>query len=123
MRVDSVRPTDHQKAVLAIIASSPTSKVAAEEVTKDPNTKEAADILTKLGAVTFDGVDLAFTDVGEQLAQDENIVDMSGALTTAGTFYLKYSQHADQYSQEDQPEETLPMESYSLVKELLSLKG
>lgn len=121
MVVNNVKPTAHQKTVLAIIASSATPKIAAEDLTSNPNTKEAADLLVQLGAVSVENGEAVLTQVGDQLARDENIIDEMGGLTPNGTVYLKMFQ---KNKVSDDTTEELPSvaESATLIAELLALK-
>lgn len=119
MITNNIRPTSHQKTVLAIVASSPSSKVAAEYIMQNPNTKEAADLLVQIGVLTLDNNEAALTDSGQQLAIDENIIDEMGELTSNGTMYLKMFQknQSDSESGDDAP----IGECVSLIVELLTL--
>jgi hypothetical protein len=88
-RIDNIQPNAHMKAVLAIIANAATSKIAAEDITGDINLQKAAQLLVQIGAISYDSSSASFTETGTQLAQDENIIDGSGALTVNGIMHIK----------------------------------
>lgn len=82
--LNSVHPTDNQKRVLAKIAASPTSTVAAEEISNNQNMIAARDMLMKLGLITVNNGEAEMTERGAQVAVDENIIDDNGELTKTG---------------------------------------
>ena len=82
VRLDSSRLSDSQKAVLAIIALSPSPVVAASTIEQRDNLVMARNLLMKIGAVeAIDGQSAQLTPKGEQLAQDQNIIDDAGEVT------------------------------------------
>lgn len=85
--MNSVHPTDNQKRVLAKIAASPTSTVAAEEISTGQNMVAARDMLMKLGLITLNNGEAAMTERGAQVAVDENLIDDNGQLTKTGQAY------------------------------------
>lgn len=83
--LNSVRLTDNQKRVIAKIVAAPTPKVAAEEISNGVNLIQARDTLVDLKLITQSLEDTAeLTDTGTKVAQDENIIDVSGQLTPDG---------------------------------------
>ena len=89
MQSDNVKLNSHQKTVLAIVASSPTPKVAASDISRSANLNQSAQILARLGVIIYDQASASLTPAGVELSQEENITDSSGQLTTNGTVYLK----------------------------------
>lgn len=85
--VETVRPTDNQKRVLAKILASPTATVAANEMIGSQNMIAARDMLMKLGLITVSNGDASVTDRGVRVATEENLIDDSGALTPEGKAY------------------------------------
>lgn len=85
--LNSIHPSDNQKRVLAKIAASPTSTVAAEEISGNQNMVAARDMLMKLGLITLNNGEAALTDRGAQVAVDENLIDDNGQLTKTGQAY------------------------------------
>lgn len=131
MRIMSaVHPTENQKRVLAKIAAAPTPTVAAEEISKNANLVAARNMLMKLGVITFADNEAALTDKGQQIAQEENVVDEGGQLTELGQ-KLAYTDpmgkpdadNAGGPPQQQQPAPPpgggLSLESFALLKELL----
>lgn len=143
MRIMSaVHPTDNQKRVLAKISAAPTPKVAGEEISKDPNMVAARDMLVKLQIISMQSGEAQLTDSGRQVSQDENIIDQNGQLTKTGEALAFTSpqgqpdndtsgQAADSQPAQQAPvamdpsqpqggsSSSAPMESFSLLKQLL----
>lgn len=80
----TVTLTSNQKRVLAKILASPTPKVAGKEISGDQNLIAARDQLMKLGAIEYVAGEASVTEKGQQLAQEENVVDQNGQLTPDG---------------------------------------
>lgn len=81
----TVRLTEHQKTIMAMIFASPEGNLPDEDISKGPNLKQARDLLVKLGMITNDGENkYSVTDKGQKIAKDENIVDDTGQLTELG---------------------------------------
>lgn len=137
----SVHPTDNQKRILAIIASSPTSAVADQEIATNQNMIAARDLMMKMGLITVSDSEVALTDQGAQVAVDENIIDDNGQLTKMGQAYAappgstlpaEQDDNSDDLSGVDVPPvdpaqaagarapELTYGESFSLLKELLN---
>lgn len=76
--------TNNQKRVLAKIASSPTPKVAAEEISRDQNLIAARDQLAKLDVISYFNNEAKLTEKGEQIAKEEGITDETGQLSPDG---------------------------------------
>lgn len=141
MRIMSaVHPSDNQKRVLAKIAAAPTPKVAGEEISKDANMVAARNMLMKLQVITFNNGEAEMTQSGVQISQDEDIIDQSGQLTKTGEALAFTSPQGQPdadtsgQAQDQQPPtqapmdptqqagpqgSTAPMESFSLLKQLL----
>ena len=116
MRINqAIHPTYNQKRVLAKIIAAPTPTVAAQSIIGDQNLVAARSALMKLGLVTLSNGESSVTDRGIQVATDENIVDAGGELSQVGQ-ELAYGDVA----QPAGPVQQAPMESFSLLKELLS---
>lgn len=77
----NIKPTQQQRIVLAIIATSATPKIAGGLLSKNLYTNTAAKILARMGLIIYDGVEAAFTNAGEQLASNENVLDVGGTAT------------------------------------------
>lgn len=113
MKSSNVRLNSHQKTVLAIVAYAPTAKVAAEDIVKNANLRQAAQTLATLGALAYDDAAATITQVGSELSVDENITDELGELTTNGQMYLKvFQQNTPQVEAE-------PVVTESLLADLL----
>jgi hypothetical protein len=96
--LNSVRLNDNQKRVIAKIVAAPTPKVAAEEISNGVNLSQARDALVDLGLVVFTLTDHAeLTDRGQQVAQEENLVDGGGQLSPDGEKYA----YTDEYGKDD----------------------
>ena len=81
----TVRLTEHQKTVMAMILASPEGNLPDEDISKGPNLKQARDLLIQLSLITNDGENkYSVTEQGQKVAKDENIVDDSGELTEFG---------------------------------------
>ena len=118
MRVDSVKLNSHQKTVLAIIADAPTSKVAAGDISNNPNLNQGALLLQKLGIINYSNTDASITDAGVQVSQEENITDETGMLTTNGTMFLKMNATN---GKPQATEETPPVVGESLLHQLVKI--
>lgn len=92
--LSSVRPTTSQKRVIAKIIASPTPTVAGGQLSADANLVAARNMLAKLGVISVADAEVTLTDVGQQLARDENIVDQMGELTQDGK-QLAYTKTSD----------------------------
>lgn len=133
-----VRPNNNQKRILAKIAASPTSSVAANEISTGQNIVVARDTLMKMGLITMNNNSAEMTERGRQVAQEENILDAEGNLTQAGKQWA-YTDAEGEFDTQDQqldkvpvppldPAQTAPArqpeltygESFSLLKELLN---
>jgi hypothetical protein len=85
MRIlNTLRPTNHQQRVLAILASTDNPTIASQRLSGSQNLVNARDMLMRLGAVTGTAERAELTDSGRTLAQDSNIIDQSGQLTDVG---------------------------------------
>lgn len=110
-RAEALQLTDTQKKVIARIVAAATPKVAAEDISKDPNIVAARDMLIKLGVITFsEGTLAALTASGKKLATDSNIIDAAGILTDEGNKLLK-----------PEDEEPATTESYTFIKSIVKL--
>jgi len=103
--MNSVHPTDNQKRVLAKIAASPTSTVAAQQISDSQNMVAARDMLMKLGLIMVSNGEASLTDRGAQVAVDENIIDDNGELTKMGQMlaYTGPDGRPDTDQAQDQP--------------------
>lgn len=117
MRIlNTFRPTNIQKQVLAKIAAAATPTVAGTAVSSGANTVSARDTLVKLGIITFGSGEAALTDLGTQIATAENIVDETGGLTQAGQALAGAKETQQVPVATDQP---TTMESFATLKALL----
>ena len=81
----TIRLTQHQMVVLAMIIASPEGNLPDEDISKGPNLKQARNILIQLDMITNDGENkYSVTEKGQKVAKDENIVDDMGELTELG---------------------------------------
>ena len=117
MQANNVRLNSHQKAVLVIIKSSATPKVAAEDIHSCQNLYAAAKLLQQVGAIQFTETAVSLTPEGEDLAKQSNLLDDLGNVTTQGKVYLKLSKH-DSASPEESTDQ--PTVGESLMASLLS---
>lgn len=83
-----IRLTDHQKKVLVRVMNAATEVVAGTEAGRTTQLATARDMLTKLGLIDFDGKKASVTDKGNEVMQDEGLVDDSGTLTNDGNKFL-----------------------------------
>ncbi len=98
----TIRLTEHQKTVLAMILASPEGNLPDEDISKGPNLKQARDLLIQLDMITNDGENkYSVTEKGQKVAKDEDIVDDTGELTEFGQG-LAYP------DQEKEPDATSP---------------
>lgn len=121
MRIlDTFRPTNTQKRVIARIAASPTPTVAGDSVSRGVNVVGARNTLMRLGFITYINGEATLTDQGQQLAVAENIID-DGGLTAAGKqlAQMEPEQQAQPTGAEEQMPQLPPMESFALLKDLL----
>lgn len=106
----SIRLTDNQKRVLSKIVASPTPKVAGEQISDDENLVAATNMLVKLGLVQVSPAgEASLTDQGNQIMQQEALVDETGQLTDDGNKFAFTDK--DGTSDEDlpkQPDQTEP---------------
>lgn len=117
MRIlNTIRPNNNQRMVLAIILASPTPKIAAEQLTGNSNIVSARDTLAKIGAITFSLEQAALTDRGTQIAREENIVDDAGQLTAQGQQLLQ--QDTEQTPGNQEQSNDINLEGFSLLKEI-----
>lgn len=79
-----VHPTTNQSAVLAKIASAPTPKLAASNISDSPNLAAARDMLQKMGLITLNDEGAFLTDQGKEVMVNQNLMDPSGGLTQDG---------------------------------------
>lgn len=82
--LSSIRLTDNQKRAMARIIAAPTTKVAADEVSRDSNMIGARNTLINLGLIHFANDDAAVTEKGLQVMKDQALVDETGQLTPDG---------------------------------------
>lgn len=83
--LSTLRPTQNQMIVLAkIVASQDVPARAAAEISTNTNMIAARNLLMKLNAITYTDNSASLTDIGQQLAREQNIVDESGQLTEEG---------------------------------------
>lgn len=81
----TIRLTQNQMQVMAMILASPEGNLPDEDISKGPNLKQARDLLIQLDMITNDGENkYSVTDKGQKVAKDENIVDNMGGLTEFG---------------------------------------
>lgn len=107
--VDTIQLTTNQKAVIAKIVAAATPKVAAEDVSHNPNIVEARKMLEKHGFITFrEGVLAALTASGKKIAIDSDIIDATGGLTVEGNKLVGNKEEAP-----------TTMESYKFIKQLV----
>lgn len=121
--LSAIHPTDNQKRILAKIVAAPTSKVGGEDISNDVNLVAARNILVKLGLIAFNNGEATLTDQGTQVAQDENIIDQTGALTPTGealAFTTPAGNEDRDTAGEAQTDQSIPTESFKLLKQLLS---
>lgn len=85
----SVNLTNNQLRVLAIIAANKSNpKTAAKQISTGYNIIAARNILLDLEAITYSSTKATMTDKGEQLAQDNDIIDDAGEITDTGNQLL-----------------------------------
>jgi len=81
----TIRLTQNQMQVLAMILASPEGNLPDEDISRGPNLKQARDLLIQLDMITNDGENkYSVTEKGKKVAKDENIVDDMGELTELG---------------------------------------
>ena len=81
----TVRLTQYQKTVLALVAAAPDGIVPDEDISKDRNMSAARKLLVKLGLLVNEKEDqYSISDAGQKVAKDEGIVDDGGQLTELG---------------------------------------
>ncbi len=81
----SIKPTQNQLTVMALIAASKEKPArAAQVVSMGTNMVAARNMLMKLGLIVYTPSHAALTDSGTQLAVDYDIIDDSGTLTDSG---------------------------------------
>lgn len=81
----TIRLTQNQMQVLAMIIASPEGNLPDEDISKGPNLKQARDLLIQLDMITNDGENkYSVTEKGQKVAKDEDIVDDMGELSELG---------------------------------------
>jgi len=81
----TIRLTQNQMQVLAMIIASPEGNLPDEDISKGPNLKQARNLLIQLDMITNDGENkYSVTEKGQKVAKDEDIVDDMGELTELG---------------------------------------
>jgi len=73
-----------QKQVIAKIVAAPTPKKAATDIAANHNLQTARNLLANLGIITFTENEAHLTELGTNLAVEEDIAYESGQLTDAG---------------------------------------
>lgn len=118
--MNTVRPSETQKQIIALIIAAPTPRVAGDDISQTPNLVAARDILAKLGMINFDMGNAELTEAGSALAVDQNIADESGMLTDYGTQLVgSNNQQNDQTTNDDTVMPT--NESFKFLRELLKI--
>lgn len=111
------RPTETQKQVIRNILSAPTPMIAASNISNSMQLRTARDMLAKLGFIEFTDSSAELTDLGSQLAADENIIDGEGNI-------VDDEPPTEEVPSDVQQDDAIPpMESYSFIKELLNKKS
>jgi len=83
--LSTLRPTQNQLRVIAkICAAKDFPARAAAEISSDTNLVAARNLLMKLNIITFTDDNAALTDIGEQVALEQNIIDDAGEMTEDG---------------------------------------
>ena len=113
--LNTFRPTNTQKEVIAKVAGAATPTVAYDAVSMGVNTVAARDTLVKLGIIELNGGEVSLTDSGLQLATAENITDETGGLTSVGQALASTEEISQAPDVNTQP----PMESFATLKSLL----
>lgn len=81
-RVNAIlRPTRHQKEVLAKIRGAATPETAAANVSQDAHLVAARDLLVKLGLIEVQDGQASITPRGEEVMRNQNLIDETGQLT------------------------------------------
>lgn len=81
----TLRPTQTQLQVLSkIIASQNVPLKAAADISIGANMVAARNMLMKLNLITYSPKAAALTEIGQQFAREQDIVDNSGQLTPIG---------------------------------------
>lgn len=75
------RPTEHERAVVALIAISQTPQLAFDQIRNGLKLNAAADRLNKLGLIAIIDGEATLTPAGEEFAQAQAIQDESGQVT------------------------------------------
>jgi hypothetical protein len=84
--LNTIRPTQNQQIVLALIAQNKNKPAkAAASVSTGENMVAARNMLMRLDVISYTPSHAILTTKGEQIAKDYNIIDDSGALTPEGT--------------------------------------
>ena len=94
------RPTENQMAVLSKIVAAATPRLAAADISDDPNLSAARDMLEKLGLITLSDEGAFVTDAGDEVMVNQNLAT-DGRLTDVG---LK-SAHGDEAEDAAPPED------------------
>lgn len=98
--------------VLALIASQPEAAQTTQLISTGLNVRTAVDMLTRLGAIIQVDGKTSLSDIGNQLAQSQGLIDSSGQLTPAGEQLLPQQQSdqnvgADQMNMQQPPPDQL----------------
>jgi hypothetical protein len=111
--LQSIRLTDTQKRVMCKIVAAPTPKVAGDQLSADKNLVAARDILNDLNLITMTPRgEVALSDQGTQIMQQEALIDDAGELTDDGQQFAMTN--AAGKSTEDRPTtppQTSPMDT------------
>ena len=94
--------------IAKIVASQDVPARAAAEISANTNMIAARNLLMKLNVITYTDNSASLTDIGQQLARDQNIVDEGGQLTDEG------NKLASATSDGKQPKETPPQQDNSM---------
>jgi len=104
----NVRLTDHQKSVLANIVARDNQNttlvdlVSGTEDAHKQNLATAVKTLEQIGLIQLTGKELAVTDTGTRVMNDEGMVDETGQLNDEGrTYQFKYTSGEEGKTQQD----------------------
>ena len=95
------RPTENQMAVLSKIVAAATPRLAAAELSGDPNTSAARDMLEKLGMIELNDEGAFVTDEGNEVMVNQNLSTPDGRLTDTGL----QSAHGEEAKDAAEPED------------------
>lgn len=120
MRIlDTFRPTDTQKQILAKIVGAATPTVAGDAISSGANFVSARNTLVNLGLIAFSNGEATLTDAGQSLARAENIVDETGGLTQEGQAMAQAQQPGNAPEPEEMVTPPQQMEAFATLKSLL----